>query len=177
MHKCYLFYIHRKFHFFHFITNFCWSTVIYVLIKNILIQRIGFFFHLKSQFNIQYGLQSWAHSIISVFTLIGFFITAPFQSFDDWCKLSIENCFVAKQFETIIEELTLERAWSWFKINNLKILFSIWCLQSSKLHVLLLFQMVSHNLRVNRQIMCRALNSLLDTGNLRAWGLNKKSLH
>lgn len=73
-----------NFIFFHFITNFCWSTVIYVLIKNILIQRIGFFFHLKSQFNIQYGLQSWAHSIISVFTLIGFFITAPFQSFDDF---------------------------------------------------------------------------------------------
>lgn len=69
--------------------------------------------------------------------------------------------------------MTFKRAWSWFKINNLKILFSIWCLQSSKLHVLLLFQMVSHNLRVNRQIMCRALNSLLNTGNLRAWGLNK----
>lgn len=105
----------------------------------------------------------------SVFSLwLDFFITAPFQSF--------ENCFVAKQFETIIEELTLERAWSWFKINNLKILFSIWCLQSSKLHVLLLFQMVSHNIRVHRQIMCRALNSLLNTGNLRAWGLNKMTL-
>lgn len=36
----------------------------------------------------------------SVFSLwLDFFITAPFQSFDDWCKLSIENCFVAKQFE------------------------------------------------------------------------------